>query len=168
MPHPSGAGPARRHSEPVQKNPDGRTVIDIRGYAPYYFASVNSALSRGASAQYLNEFGIGVTEWRVLSWIATEPGVPASRICEIIALDKGAVSRAINKLDQLDLLIATPSPSDPRRKSLELNEAGWALHDKLLDVALERESRLVEGVAPQDLEVFLKVMRTMRANVDGM
>ena len=82
--------PDGRLAEPTRLNAHGRRVIDIDSYVPYFLIAVNNALSRGASARYLREFGVGVTEWRVLSWLATEPGIPASRICEVIALDKAA------------------------------------------------------------------------------
>ena len=89
--------PDGRLAEPTRLNAQGRRVIDIDTYVPYFLIAVNNALSRGASARYLREFGVGVTEWRVLSWLATEPGIPASRICEVIALDKAAAKRVREK-----------------------------------------------------------------------
>ena len=80
---PAGATcPGARLSQPTLVTPHGRRVIDIDNYIPYFLAAVNNALSRGASSRYLTDFGVGVTEWRVLSWLATEPGIPASRICD--------------------------------------------------------------------------------------
>ena len=160
--------PQGRLSHPVRKTADGRQVIDIDCYAPYFLAAVNSALSRGASATYLRDFGIGVTEWRVVSWLATEPGVPAARICEVIALDKGAVSRSVARLDALGLLEVEALGSDPRRKTLALNGEGQALHDRILDRALQREAILIDGVDGEDLEAFLRVMRIMRRNVEAL
>ncbi|MCB1339509.1 MAG: winged helix-turn-helix transcriptional regulator [Pseudooceanicola sp.] len=160
--------PSRRLSQPVTTNPDGRRVIDIDSYAPYFLTAVNTALSRGASQLYLREFGIGVTEWRVMSWIATEPGIPASRVCEVIMLDKSAVSRSVARLDELGFLEAAASGNDPRRKMLSLSAAGLALHDRILERALSREARLIEGVEPEDLEAWLRVMRILRRNVERL
>ena len=160
--------PDGRLAEPTRLNAQGRRVIDIDTYVPYFLIAVNNALSRGASARYLREFGVGVTEWRVLSWLATEPGIPASRICEVIALDKAAVSRAVARLADMDLIEAVVSPTDPRKRRISPNPAGYALHDRILAAALEREAILIEGVDPDDLEAFLRVMRVMRQNVDRL
>lgn len=143
-------------------------MIDIDTYAPYFLTAVNTSLSRGASAIYLQEFGIGVTEWRVLSWIATEPDIPAARICEVIMLDKSAVSRSVARLDGLGLLDVASSESDPRRKTLRLNAAGQDLHDRILETALAREAWLIAGVDPEDLEAWLRVMRIFRKNVETL
>ena len=159
---PDGLPPATR------LNAEGRPVVDAEQYTPYFLTSVYSSLSRGASSIYLKRFGVGVTEWRVLSWIATEPGVTASRICEVIALDKAAVSRAVAKLLSMDMLIVTSPTRDPRRKSLRLNEAGQQLHDQILEIALAREAQLIDGVDPDDLAAFLRVMRIMRRNVETL
>lgn len=157
--------PEGRLSSPTATGPAGRPVIAIEAYAPYYLTAVNTALSRGASKQYLRQFGVGVSEWRVMSWLATEPGIAAARIGEVISMDKGAVSRAVAKLDALKLLDSTATARDPRRRSLALNAEGHALHDRILERALDREKRLIEGVDPDDLEAFFRVMRILRRNV---
>ena len=159
---PDGLPPATR------LNAEGRRVVDAEQYTPYFLTSVYSSLSRSASSLYLKQFGVGVTEWRVMSWIATEPGVTASRICEVIALDKAAVSRAVAKLLSMDLLIVKSLTRDPRRKSLQLNDEGQGLHDQILDIALTREAQLIKGVDPDDLAAFLRVMRIMRRNVETL
>lgn len=145
---------------------DGRPVLDLSSYIPYFLASVNNALSRGASQTYLATFGVGIVEWRVVSMLAIEPGIAAARICEIIALDKAATSRALSRLRELGYLEFETPGSDTRRKAWWLNARGYELHDRILALALERERGLIEGVDPEDLEAFLRVMRRMRRNVD--
>lgn len=145
---------------------NGRTVIDMTTYIPYFLTSVNNALSRGASQLYLETFGIGIVEWRAISTLALEARIPASRICELVALDKAATSRALTRLQELGYLQFEASEVDPRKKIWWLNDKGNRLHDRILAIALERERQLIEGVDPEDLEAFLRVMRIMRRNVD--
>lgn len=146
----------------------GRRVLDLSSYIPYFLASVNNALSRGASQTYLATFGVGIVEWRVVSMLALEPGIAAARICEVIALDKAATSRALRRLHELGYLEYETPGSDARRKAWWLNARGYQLHDEILALALTRERRLIEGVDPEDLEAFLRVMRVMRRNVDRL
>lgn len=147
---------------------NGRAVLDISNYIPYFLVAVNNTLSRGASHYYLNTFGVGIVEWRVVAMLAIEPRIPASRTCKDIGLDKAATSRALHRLYDLGYLEFEAVKSDPRRKIWWLNEKGYDLHDKIIVDALEREKRLITGVDPDDLEAFLRTMRIMRQNVDSI
>jgi DNA-binding MarR family transcriptional regulator len=159
--------PEGRQSSPT-KDQAGRTVVDPTSYIPYFFAAINNALSRGASRLYLQTFDIGIAEWRVISMLAIEPRIPAQRICEVISLDKAATSRSLSRLQELGYMGFKASDRDSRRKIWWLNARGYSLHDKILAVALEREKKLIQGVEPCDLEVFLNVMRIMRKNVNTL
>jgi DNA-binding MarR family transcriptional regulator len=164
----TGAGdlcPEARISSPT-KSFGGRQIVDVTNYIPYFLVAINSALSRGASHLYLQMFGIGIVEWRVISMLAIEPRISAARICKVVSLDKSGTSRALQQLLSRGYLSFSASKTDPRRKIWWLNTRGYALHDKILAIALEREKELIEGIKPDDLETFLKVVRIMRRNVD--
>jgi DNA-binding MarR family transcriptional regulator len=155
---------SQRFSSPVREV-EGRAVIDVDTYVPYFLLSINNPLSRGASQKYLDLFGIGIVEWRIVSMLAAEPKISATRICEVVALEKSSTSRGLKSLDDKGLVESAENPSDPRRKVWWLNAAGFALHDRILAVALERERRLLAGIDGADLEITLRVMRQMRENV---
>jgi DNA-binding MarR family transcriptional regulator len=147
---------------------DGRVVIDIDAYIPYFLSSVNNALSLGASYEYLKTFGVGIADWRVISMLAIEPRIPAARVVEVIAMDKGAASRSLNKLAELGLVTFETMATDPRRRIWELNDKGYQMHDRIMTAALERERKLIDGADPDDLEAFLRVIRLMRKNVEQL
>ena len=157
--------PEARKSASVQQR-DGRAVLDLETYIPYFLAAVNNPLSRGASQHYLEAFGVGIVEWRVIAMLAVEPRVAATRICAFVGLDKGATSRALARLEQLGYVCFAAAERDSRRRIWWLNQRGYDLHDRILAVALERERALIRGVDPDDLEAFLRVMRIMRQNVE--
>lgn len=159
--------PDGRISSPTMGR-DGRRVLDINVYIPYFLAAVNNALSRGASQRYLDEFGIGIVEWRVVAMLAIEPRIAASRICDVIALDKAATSRALKRLHNDWYVDFKAQEKDTRKKIWWLTRKGDRLHDRILTVALARERDLIKGTDPQDLEAFLRVMRVMRTNVEGL
>lgn len=145
-----------------------RIVLDITNYIPYFLAAVNNPLSRGASKIYLKKFNLGIVEWRVIAMLAIEPCITASRICDVVALDKGATSRALTRLHALGYLEFSSKKSDIRRKKWSLNDAGYLIHGQILRLALLREEKLVEGIAPADIEVFLRVIRMMHKNVNAL
>lgn len=166
-PDPAPTCPDARLSRPT-KFRDGHEIVDIENYTPYFLSSVNNALSRGASQTYLDRFGIGIVDWRVISMLAIEPWIPAARICAVVQLDKGATSRSLVKLVDSGYLDHEASEQDVRRKTYALNERGYALHDEILAIALERERALIRDVDPEDLEAFLRVMRLMKRNLQDM
>lgn len=147
---------------------DGRRILNVDAYIPFFLTVVTNALSGSASAQYRSEFGIGIVDWRVLAMLALEPGIFASRICEVLALDKGATSKSLMRLCDKGLVQKSPQIKDLRKKNWCLTKAGEVLHDRILDRALDREERLVRGIEQADLEVFLSVLRQMDQNVSAL
>lgn len=147
---------------------DGRQIVDVRTYIPFLLSSVNNALSGGASSLYREMFGVGIVEWRTMSMLAIEPRITANRICEVVHLDKAATSRALKQLEADGRVEFVTSETDERKRLWWLSSAGYDLHDRILAVALGRESRLIRGVDPQDLEAFIRVMRTMQLNLSDV
>lgn len=142
-----------------------RRVLRLEAYAPYYLMVLSATLSARASARFREAFGVGVSDWRVVATLAQEPGASAKRIVSVIVLDKAAVSRALAGLSSRGLVEAVSGDGDPRRKSWFLTEAGWDLHDGLLQHALQQEALLTEGIPAQDMDLCLSALSRMLANV---
>lgn len=64
----------------------------------------------------------------------------AQQIAEIYELDKGAVSRYVQQLIDLQLLVRTPDPSDKRATLLDISEHG---RQRLDDIFSERRNEMV-------------------------
>lgn len=157
--------PDARIAEPTRLR-DGVEILDIAHYAPFLLNAVSNAWGRKTSTIYRSDFGLGIVEWRVIAMLNIEPGITASRVCDVIRLDKAAVSRALKHLLQKGLLSFEQPSNDSRKRLWRLSEAGLKTHDELLSVALSCENELVAGVSPEDLDVFLRVMRQMLTNID--
>lgn len=142
-----------------------RRVLHLERFAPYYLTVLSATLSAKASATYRAEFGVGVSDWRVIAILAQQPGASAARIVNVVALDKAAVSRSLAGLDSRGLVEATARKSDPRRKRWFLTDAGWDLHDALLNRTLEQEASLTQGITPEELDSCLSVLARMLDNV---
>jgi len=77
--------------------------LDLDQYVPGLLLWLSNKVSSSASAIYHEKFGIGVTEWRVLAYFKIYPWSTASRACELMGLDKGAVSRSIGTLVEVNI-----------------------------------------------------------------
>lgn len=139
-------------------------TLDLSSYVPYFLTAISNAVSRGASRLYLREFGVGIIEWRVMAMLAVEPGIMANRIGAVVSLDKAAVSRSLKILEDM-ALVASAASGDPRRRSYALTPKGQALHDRIMHVALQRETRLLAGMSDKDRDDLVRLMRVMLNNV---
>lgn len=160
----TAAAPARKNN-PTRLR-DGTEIIDIDHYAPFLLNAVSAAWARKTAAIYRRDFGLGLTDWRVLSMLNIEPSINAGRICDVIRLDKGAVSRSLKLLDDLGHLESEQPSNDPRKRIWRLSALGQQTHADILQVALRCERELVGDIGSDDLATALRVLRQMLDNIE--
>lgn len=153
-----------RAPTPVQEE-NGREVLHLPGYATYFFTVAANKLSTGASRLYLRCFGIGIIEWRIMAMLAIEPRISPARITHVIGIDKAGVSREMRKLEAKGYLRISDDATNLRRKTLELTAKGYAVHDQVIQVALERERRLLSDLTPEEATVFLDLLARTTARI---
>lgn len=139
--------------------------LDLENYVPALITFLANKISHGASLTYRELFGIGVNDWRCLSQLAIEPWISPHRICQVIGLDKAAVSRSIRVLEEMGLVEVRSSRERSRFLEVALTAGGVALHDRILRVALERERRLTADLDPQERAVLLNALNKMHARI---
>jgi DNA-binding MarR family transcriptional regulator len=161
---------ARAQAKPVlpEGEPGGGPVLDLRRYVPGLLTFLANKLSRSASALYQREFGVNVTEWRIMSQLAIEPGIPASRICQVIGFDKGPVSRSLAAMEKKGILTIVVDTADARRRVITLTDKGLALHDRIIGVALERERRLLACLTPEEQERLIASLNAIHENIGAV
>jgi DNA-binding MarR family transcriptional regulator len=158
------------HDPPEPPSPsstlkDGRPQIDFERYLPFGLTAIANKIARSASRTYLRRFGVGINEWRILSNLRAWPGATANMICQRSGLDKAAVSRSLKLLDDAGMVRADSDPGDPRGRSMKLTDKGDELHDRLIAVALQRETRLLTGFTPAERAQLLSFVARLHANV---
>lgn len=139
--------------------------LNLSRYVPGLLTFLSNKLATGASHCYRKHFGIGVVEWRVLSMLAVENHITANRICQVIGLDKSAVSRSLQSLEAAGYVSGQVDTVDARRYTVSLTDNGQALHDRVLKVALERERRLLSDLSPAEVDVLVNLLGRLHSNV---
>ncbi len=143
-------------------------TLDLERYVPAFITFIANKLSHSATATYQRRFGVNVTEWRMMSLLAIEPGIPASRICHVIGYDKGPVSRTLTALQTRGLVAIRTDPNDGRSHSISLTAKGRATHDKVIVAALERERRLLSCLDNGEQEVLIDLLRRIHDNLGAV
>ena len=140
--------------------------LDLDRYVPGLLLWVSNRLTSSASQLYRTRFGIGVTEWRVLSYFQIYPWSTASSACELMGIDKAAVSRSVATLCASGYL--EPRPAGLRRVEYTLAKSGRELHDKIVVAALAREEALLDGFSEEERETLLQLLHRMLANTPSL
>jgi len=140
-------------------------TLDLDRYVPAIITFIANKLSNSATAFYQRNFGVNVTEWRIMSLLAIEPGIPASRICGVIGFDKGPVSRTLALMKKRGLITIRSDPKDGRSHSISLTAKGRATHDKVIVAALERERRLLSCLDKDEQEMLIGLLRRLHDNL---
>ena len=81
------------------------------------------------------------TSYLLLAWLIDEGPVRASAIAENFGIDKGAISRQIQHLEELGLVTRSPDPDDGRATLVEASEDAVR---RMADVADHRRKWLDE------------------------
>lgn len=153
------ADPAPTNAPLLERN--GRLVLDLDHYIPFLLSAIANKWSRSSSHIYLAEFGVGVTEWRIMAMLALEPRITAYRICQVIGLDKAATSRALKSLEGRGLVASWQEDPQNHRKTVELTPSGEALHDRIIRRAHDREEILLSDLSPDEVRVLAGILRRM-------
>jgi DNA-binding MarR family transcriptional regulator len=147
--------------------PDAK-LLDLDRYVPGLITFLANKLSRSASAIYRRNFQVGINEWRVMSQLALEPWISASRICGVIGIDKSVVSRSLALLEGRGLVQGQDAKGTPRRRLMALTGSGRALHDRMIAVALERERRLLACLTPAEQASLVNMLDRLHRRIPAV
>jgi DNA-binding MarR family transcriptional regulator len=129
---------------------DAHAQLDLEHFLPYRLSVVSNRISQVIADTYARQFGIGITEWRVIAVLGREPGLSANAVAERTAMDKVAVSRALSRLLERDLVQRDTHGDDRRRSVLELSAAGYRIYDEVVPLALARERALLADFSDEE------------------
>lgn len=156
-PSPSPAdAPAAAAAE--QAGGPARKTVDLHNYAPAYLAWIANKLGRGASQAYLAAFDVGIEVWRILVLLAIEPALSAQHICRVMGMDKAQVSRSFKSMQAKGLIRVDLDPRDGRLRIASITPAGRELHDRIYDLALERERALLSALSAEERAQLLRLL----------
>jgi DNA-binding MarR family transcriptional regulator len=145
-----------------------RAELDLERYVPAYLAWIANKLSRGASQQYLKLFDVGIETWRCLVLLAIDGSVTAQQVSRVIGMDKGSVSRSFKSMHKRGLIRTELDERDGRVRLAVLTPQGRELHDRILDVALERERAFLSVLQAAEIDTLIGLLRRLHENLPAV
>jgi DNA-binding MarR family transcriptional regulator len=140
--------------------------LDLDRYVPGLLLWLSNKIAASASALYRERFDIGVTDWRVLSYFEIHEWSTASQACELMGLDKAAVSRSVAMLKEGGWLKSRPDGL--RRIEYATTAAGRKLHGRIIKLAIAREEALLTGFSAQERETLIRGLHRMLGNLEAV
>jgi DNA-binding MarR family transcriptional regulator len=140
-------------------------ALDLDKYVPAYLTYLAGKISNSASATYRPKFGVGITDWRIMALLATEPWISAGRVCDVIGLDKAAVSRSVREMKKIGIVDVHWADDDQYRQLIALTRNGLTLHDRIVKLSLQREQQLLKNFSAAERKMLINFLSRMHAQV---
>ena len=136
-------------------------TLELERFLPYRLSVLSNRVSQAISAEYYRRFGLVMTEWRTMAVLGRFPGLSAGEVAERTAMDKVAVSRAVARLLERDLIRREIHSDDRRRSVLALSEVGYSVYDEIAPMALGCEQRLVATLDDEEKAMLDRLLRKL-------
>lgn len=135
-------------------------------FLPYQLSLASNAVSGRIALEYRTRFGLSIPEWRVMAVLGDTGALTQRDLTRRTLMDKVAVNRACKVLEERELAARSPNEQDGRSHLLDLTEAGHAMHEEIMPLALSIEQRMFEGFSPDELDLFRKLLERARNQAD--
>ena len=132
----------------------GEAPLRLEEFLPYRLNVLASLVSQALSRIYVERYGIGVPEWRVLVTLGQYGIMTGKAIGAHSHMHKTKVSRAVAELENRKLVTRRANRADLRESFLSLTPAGRAIYEDLAPGALSFAARLAQAVDPADRPAF--------------
>ncbi|MBB3177817.1 MarR family transcriptional regulator [Variovorax sp. Sphag1AA] len=156
---------ARDGSSPwIDLDADG-DGLSVDTFITTLMSQVGSALRRTITVPYVQQFGLTVSEWRLLSLIAHHCRISFADLVMQSESDKALVSRTVKVLQSRGLVRVEGEGDTPRRKVwCAITPSGQALYQDAIPIARERQATAIRSLSQEERDVMYRALRRLRAH----
>jgi DNA-binding MarR family transcriptional regulator len=132
--------------------------LHLELFVPYRLSVLTNIVSQSIADTYEREFGLTIPQWRVIAVLARYPDLSQIEVAERTAMDKVAVSRAVQGLLAARRLLRSYDAGDRRRSRLRLSSAGKSVYTRVAPLALSYEKKLLDALSPADRKALERLI----------
>lgn len=130
--------------------------------------SIISRYSRTFFERRLADLGIGFSEHSILVYVDKSDILNQEQIAKHFMLDKGAVAKALNKLEEKNYITRQENPNNKREKLIRITEQGQSIMGLLNDELMEWHNCLFQGLSQEEIEEFKNTIEKVANNAAKM
>ncbi|MBR6972853.1 MAG: MarR family transcriptional regulator [Bacteroidales bacterium] len=112
-------------------------------------------------------FNITPEQFLVMDTLWDEGVLTQQQIADYMLKDKNSVVKLVDGLEERNLVRRTSNPKDRRQNLIEVTEYAMSIKDKVTNVAMEAVDKIINGIAKEDLQKFIKVLSKMAENMNN-
>lgn len=125
--------------------------LNLDSWLPYRLSFVVNHVSARLHTFCYERFGMSAAAWRVMAHLGHDAqSMSAKDVAERAAMDSVSVTRALNQLEELGLLIRRIDTGDRRRVTLRLSKKGTGVYEEIVPVAMQVERELLAGFSKEE------------------
>ena len=143
-----------------------KSSLQLQHFLPYRLSVLSNNVSSLLASLYTEKFGISIPEWRTVAVLGEEPGLTSTQIAMRVAMDKVAVTRAVQNLIKKQLVLRSSSQADGRVSHLNLTAKGQRVYDEVVPIALKFEREIWGALAPEEQSYWVKLLSKMEQRVE--
>jgi DNA-binding MarR family transcriptional regulator len=142
--------------------------LHLDRFIPYRLSVLTNTVSMIIAGAYEREFGLSIPQWRVIAVLARYPDLSAVEVAERTAMDKVAVSRAVQGLLDSKRVLRAYDKGDRRRSILRLSAAGQAVYQRVAPLALRYEQELLSALSATDQRALDRLLTRLLEKAQSM
>lgn len=140
-------------------------MISLRRNATRYVSKLSNKIRRKLDRLSSREAFSG-SQGRVLQFLlAQNEDIFQKDIEEEYSIRPSTATQLLNQMEQNGLICRVPVPYDRRLKKIQLTDKAQQYRQQVVKDLTELEKTVTAGIAPEDLEVFFRVVETMMDNL---
>jgi DNA-binding MarR family transcriptional regulator len=113
----------------------------------------------------LAPYKVTTSQWLHLRALWEEDGLSQGEISRRIGIEKASSTSVLDSLEQRKFIRRARNKSDRRKTNVFLTPAGRALKATLLPCAVAMTAQARQGLSPEEVITFLRVLETMIENL---
>jgi len=135
-------------------------------FLPYRLSVLSNRVSGAIAGLYAERFAINIPQWRVMAVLGERPGLTATELSALTAMDKVAVTRAVKSLVAAGRLRREASATDGRSAHLRLTAKGDKLYARIAPLALAFEGAVLEGLSERERKQLNLILEKLAKRID--
>lgn len=139
--------------------------FDIRLIFAILNGKVSAAINRKLHRNF-RQYNVDITpeQWTILLYLWEKDGVTQQELCNATFKDKPSMTRLIDNMERMNLVVRISSKTDRRINQIHLTRTGRDLEEKSLYIANKTLKEALRGLTIEELRISQNVLRKVFSN----
>lgn len=156
---------AHGSGDEVRRRLSGKRSGPLAGLISMRMVILFSIMRRSTVPKQRRLFELNEIEWRIMSQMGEHAPTSLNGLAVVLMQDRGQLSRSVKSLVERGYLTRSRKPGGPEI-AIGLTENGKLLQLRMIEMAIQRDAFLTDGIDPADLDAARRVVEQMIARAE--